>query len=873
MQEQNRLDENYSKKKDWLHWGPYLSERQWGTVREDYSANGTAWEYFPHDHARSRTYRWGEDGIAGISDRYCNICFGVALWNGNDPILKERMFGLTGPEGNHGEDVKELYYYLENTPSHSYMKHLYKYPQNEFPYNQLVEENKRRGKEALEFELLDTGIFDDNDYFDVFTEYAKGDAEDILVKISVVNRANKKAKLHLLPTLWIRNFWSFVEMPEKPIIKKQVQNENTFVTIDHVYVGKYNLYFEKPSQLLFTENETNANKIFGMANDHPYKKDLFHDAVTSNDFSVATHKEDGTKFSPLYQLELEAGETQVIKLRLTNQNLETPFDGNFDNIFNKRQEECVAFYEEVSKGKAPELATIQKQSLAGVLWSKQYYNYEIETWLKGDPKQITPPSERYHGRNHAWKTLRNHDIICMPDTWEYPWYAAWDSAFHCISLAMVDMEFAKQQLILFTREWYMKPNGQIPAYEWNFSDVNPPVQAWASMELYKMDRDKNGKGDINFLKRMFNKLSLNFTWWVNRLDSRENNVFEGGFLGLDNIGVFDRSHGIPDEAVLEQVDGTSWMALYCLDMLEMSLEIALIDKSYEDMATKFLGHFVYVAEALNQISEDYSSNWDEDDGFFYDKLIFSNGASIPIKIRSIAGLLSIAAVLCIKKETLEKLPKFEDSVKWFRKHRQKHLKYEVIQDHVEGDDLLLSLVPKERMEILMKSLLDENEFLSDYGIRSLSKIYKKAPYNIIINNNNYCINYEPAESQTGLFGGNSNWRGPIWMPINYLFVQSLKEYNCYYKNSISFECPSTSGNMQNLDKVISELCNRLVKIFKKDANGDRPINKLHSETYRNPNFEDLILFNEYFDGDTGRGVGASHQTGWTALIANLINDI
>ncbi|WP_111307344.1 MGH1-like glycoside hydrolase domain-containing protein [Confluentibacter sediminis] len=871
-EEHKRLEENYSQKKDWLHWGSYLSERQWGTVREDYSPYGTAWDYFTHDHARSRTYRWGEDGIAGISDRYCNICFGIALWNGKDPILKERMFGLSGPEGNHGEDVKELYYYLENTPSHSYMKHLYKYPQNEFPYNQLVSENRKRSKADLEFELLDTGIFDTNEYFDVYTEYAKADAEDILIKISIVNRSDKKAQLHLLPTLWIRNFWSFVDMPEKPIIKKKIENDNAFVTVNHVYVGNYNLYFESPSKLLFTENETNTEKLFGTPNDHSFKKDLFHDAVIHDDFAMATSKDEGTKFSPLYDFELEAGATKTIKLRLTNQDLKEPLDIDFDVIFENRQQESADFYNHITKSEAVELSVIQKQALSGLLWSKQYYNYEIEDWLAGDPKQPTPPSERLKGRNSSWKTLRNHDVVSMPDTWEYPWYAAWDSSFHCVSLGLVDLNFAKEQLILFTREWYMAPNGQIPAYEWNFSDVNPPVQAWASMQLYKIEKKKIGLGDIDFLKRMFNKLALNFTWWVNRLDSSENNVFEGGFLGLDNIGVFDRSHGIPGNGILEQVDGTSWMALYCLDMLEMSLEIAMVDPTYEDMATKYFGHFIYIAEALNQISLEYSGTWDEKDGFFYDKLILPNGEFVPIKVKSIAGLLSLAAVLCVKKETLEKLPKFAKSVLWFRKHRKQSLKYPVIQDHVEGGDLLLSLVPRDRMEILIKSLLNEDEFLSSYGIRSLSKVYE-SPYNIIIDHVNYSINYEPAESTTGLFGGNSNWRGPIWMPLNYLFIQALKEYNNYYGNRLSFECPTGSDNSQNLEQIISELGNRLIKIFQKDENGNRPINELHSETYRDPNFEGHILFYEYFHGDTGRGVGASHQTGWTALIANLIEDI
>ncbi len=546
-EEQKRIEENYAKKKDWLHWGSYLSERQWGTVREDYSPSGNAWEYFPHDHARSRTYRWGEDGIAGISDRYCNICFGISLWNGKDDILKERLFGLSGPEGNHGEDVKELYYYLDNTPSHSYMKYLYKYPQNKFPYDRLTSENKKRGKNDLEFELLDTGIMDNNEYFDVITEYAKADHEDILVKITISNRSDKQAELHLLPTLWMRNFWSFLEMPKKPLIEKQIQHNNSYVSISHPYVGEYNFYFETASELLFTENETNNEKVFGVSNDHPFKKDLFHTAVINKDLTLATQHDKGTKFAPLYVLNLQAGATVSVKLRLTNSNLDSPFDNNFDNIFRQRERECSQFYETVFNKSDKRFANIQKQAFAGLLWSKQYYNYDVETWLKGDPKEPAPPLERLKGRNSNWKTLRNHDVISMPDIWEYPWYAAWDVVFHSITYALIDPDFAKEQLLLFTKEWYMAPNGQIPAYEWSFSDVNPPVQAWAAMQVFKIERSKNGKGDIKFLKRMFNKLALNFTWWVNRLDNYENNVFEGGFLGLDNIGVFDRSHNIPGE--------------------------------------------------------------------------------------------------------------------------------------------------------------------------------------------------------------------------------------------------------------------------------------------------------------------------------------
>ena len=871
-EEHKRLKENYSKEKDWLHWGSYLSERQWGTVREDYSENGTAWDYFPHDHARSRTYRWGEDGLAGFSDRYCNICFGVGLWNGKDPIIKERLFGLTGPEGNHGEDVKELYYYLDNTPSHSYMKHLYKYPQNEFPYHDLVAENKRRDKNEVEYELLDTGIFDNNEYFDVVTEYAKEDSEDILIKITVSNRSEKSASLHLIPTLWIRNFWSFIENIEKPIIKKKVQNNQTFVTVSHPYVGQYNFYFDDAAKLLFTENETNDEVVFGSPNDHPYKKDLFHNAVINDDFSLATKNSEGTKFAPLYFLNLDAGETYTVKMRLSKNSIENPFDDNFEKIVAQRINESQQFYDVVTQNNNEEKKNIQRQAFAGLLWSKQYYNYGIETWLIGDPKQPSPPKSRLNGRNSDWITLRNHDIISMPDAWEYPWYAAWDLAFHCTSFAIIDPEFAKEQLILLTREWYMAPNGQIPAYEWNFSDVNPPVQAWAALQVYKTDKNQTGVGDIKFLKRMFNKLAINFTWWVNRLDKNDNNVFEGGFLGLDNIGVFDRSHGVPGNGYLEQVDGTSWMALYCLNMLEMSLEIAMQDESYEDMATKYFGHFVFIAEALNKISNDFTGTWDDDEGFFYDKLVLPNGKFFPIKVRSIAGLLSMAAVLCIKKETLDRLPKFTKSISWFKNHRIDNLKYPIIQEFAEGEDILLTLVPKERLEILMKCILDESEFLSPYGIRSLSKIYEN-PYNISIEGIHYTIKYEPGESEISLFGGNSNWRGPVWFPLNYLFIQALKEYHRYCCDTIKVEFPTGSNNKLNLNQISCEISRRLIAIFQKDAMGNRPVHAFQSHKYKDPHFENLILFYEYFHGDSGRGIGASHQTGWTALVANLINEI
>jgi hypothetical protein len=869
--EQARLDDHYSDKKDWFKWGPYLSERQWGTVREDYSPNGDAWNYFTHDHSRSRTYRWGEDAIAGISDRYCNVCFGLTLWNGNDPILKERLFGLSGPEGNHGEDVKELYYYLESTPTHSYMKHLYKYPQKAFPYAKLVEENSKRGKHDLEYELLDTGIFDDNAYFDVFTEYAKADADDLLIKISIHNRGSKAAPITVLPTLWIRNLWSFSPMKVKPIIQRETEKESSFVSINHPYAGNYNLYFDKPDKMLFTENETNMERIFGSKNNHPFKKDLFHTSVINNDFSLAEQNNKGTKFAPLFELNIEAGQMKTIALRLSKNQLNTPFDGSFNSILAERTKESEKFYGEVTKNTPIEQRKIQKQAFAGLLWSKQYYNYDVERWLKGDGSNV-PPKERLYGRNTSWKTLRNHDILSMPDTWEYPWFAAWDTAFHCVTFAMIDHEFAKKQLLLFTKEWYMAPNGQIPAYEWNFSDVNPPVQAWSTIKVYQIEKRKTGKGDINFLKRMFNKLALNFTWWVNREDSLNNNVFEGGFLGLDNIGVFDRSNGIPGGGVLEQVDGTSWMALYCLNMLEMALEIALHDKAFEDMAIKYFGHFVFIAEALNKICDDSSSSWNTQEGFFYDTLILPDGKKIPIKVRSISGLLSLTAVLNIKREYLEKLPRFKGSMGWFYKYRMDNGKYQVMEDFDTKKDVLLSLVPKERLTILLNSLLNEDEFFGNHGIRSLSKAHEK-PYHISINGEVYGINYESAESTTSMFGGNSNWRGPIWFPMNYLFINTLREYHSYFGDDLKFNTPIGSNHMLNLNEIALEISKRLVRIFEKDNVGNRPVNALHHNTYIDEHFKELILFYEYFDGDSGRGVGASHQTGWTALVANLIAEM
>ncbi len=858
----------------WKKWGPYLSERQWGTVREDYSEQGNAWDYFPHDHARSRVYRWGEDGIAGISDDMQRICFGIALWNGKDPILKERMFGLTGNEGNHGEDVKELYYYLDSTPTHSYMKHLYKYPQAEFPYADLLNTNRNRSKYEQEYELLDTGIFKDNKYFDVFTEYAKNDTEDMLIRITIHNRGNEAADITVLPTLWMRNLWDFELMHEKPLINlKENNTDYGMARVDHHRVGEYHLYFEKPTLTLFTENETNTEKLYGQPNKTPFVKDSFHHAVINDDFSLLEGKTEGTKFAPLYKHNIAAQSSVTIRLRFSKHSLKTaPFGNSFDELFALRINEADEFYNEITEAKTDDLRNIQRQAFAGMLWSKQYFNIDIPRWLNGDPGNPAPPEARKTGRNHQWHSLNNEDIISMPDKWEYPWYAAWDLAFHCVPIGLVDPRFAKDQLILFLREWYMHPNGQLPAYEWAFGDVNPPVHAWSCMQVYKNEKNKTGKGDISFLKRVFQKLLINFTWWVNRKDHKGNNVFEGGFLGLDNIGVFDRSSAIPGGGILEQADGTSWMAMYCLNMLEMALEIAQVDDTYEDVTTKFLEHFVYITESLNRIGENWTGSWDDEEGFFYDVLAMPGGKYIPLKVRSLVGLSTLFAVLVLKKEMLDKLPDFHRRLKWFQEYREKNHQYQVIEELKDHDDILLSLVPKARLQKLMNALLDEREFLSPGGIRSISKIHENG-YNVNIDGQEFGLDYQPAEGTSSLFGGNSNWRGPVWMPMNYLLVGALQTLGEYHKQSLQVELPTGSGNKLTLADVSADLAKRLVSIFEKDASGMRRANADDDIYQHDEHFKDLVLFYEYFHGDNSRGVGASHQTGWTGVVAELINKI
>ena len=870
--EQKRLQAAYEQGKKWLKWGPYLSERQWGTVREDYSENGNAWDFFPHDHARSRVYRWGEDGLAGISDNLQRICFAPSLWNGKDPILKERMFGLTGPEGNHGEDVKELYYYLDSLPTHAYMKHLYKYPHAEFPYADLVYSNRYRAKEETEYELLDTHIFGANNYFDVFTEYAKGAEEDILIKITVHNRGEHTAPIWVLPTLWFRNLWSFGLMDTKPLLSN-ISGENA-IAVTHPELGDYQLYYSAADRLLFTENETNTERIYGVPNESPFVKDAFHDAVIHQNFEIFEGNQQGTKCAPLYHHNLAPQTSVEIRLRLCQKKivLKDPLGNSFEETFAVRIQEADEFYGDFYEGTDADVANIQRQAFAGMLWTKQYYNIDIPRWMEGDPGQIPPPASRKHGRNKEWATLNNEDIISMPDKWEYPWYAAWDLAFHCIPLAMLDAEFAKEQLILFLREWYMHPNGQLPAYEWSFGDVNPPVHAWACLQVYKIDAEKTGKPDKVFLQRVFQKLLINFTWWVNRKDFNGNNIFEGGFLGLDNIGVFDRSSFIPGGGHLEQADGTAWMAMYCLNMLEMALILGEDEIAYEDVATKFFEHFIYIAASLNQIGEDWTGSWDEEQEFFYDILSLPDGRYIPLKVRSLVGLSTLFATLILEEKQLDKLPDFKRRLKWFMNYRRSNNEHLVVEEFHEGKDILLSLVPKDRLLRLLEALLDEDEFLSKGGIRSLSKAHE-APYFINIDGQEFGLRYEPGESQTDLFGGNSNWRGPVWMPMNYLIIQALHTYYCYFEEEVNVEFPTGSGNWVCLDVVAKEISQRLINIFRQDAHQRRPVHGEEPVYQHDPHFRDLVLFYEYFCGNTARGVGASHQTGWTGLVAELIQRI
>ena len=871
--ETQRLEAASNRAAHWKRWGPYLSERQWGTVREDYSPHGTAWDSFPHDHARSRAYRWGEDGLAGISDNHQRLCFALALWNGRDAILKERLFGLTGNEGNHGEDVKEYYFYLDSTPTHSYMKYLYKYPQAAFPYGRLVEENRRRGRNVPEFELMDTGVFDEDRYFEVVVEYAKAEIDDILIRVSVTNRGPEASECHLLPSLWFRNTWSWEAGSPKP---RLAVSAPSVIEAEHDSLGRRWLACGGAPDLLFTENETNFERLYGVGNRSPYVKDGINDCLVQGRLDAVNPAHEGTKAAAHYRLALRPGETVSVKLRLAN----TPphgqcLAGEFDALFAQRLREADAFYATVIPASLDaDARRVMRQAFAGLLWSKQFYHYSVWRWLEGDPGFPPPPAARLDGRNHEWLHLYNEDVISMPDKWEYPWYAAWDLAFHCVPFALVDPDFAKEQLVLFLREWYMHPNGQIPAYEWALGDVNPPVHAWAAWRVYKIEKRMRGTGDRRFLERVFHKLLLNFTWWVNRKDTEGRNVFQGGFLGLDNIGVFDRSAPLPTGGHIDQSDGTSWMGMYCLNMLAIALELARENPAYEDVASKFFEHFVYIAHAMDHRGDSDTSLWDEADSFFYDVLHAPGGAPRRMKIRSMVGLIPLYGTETLEPEIVDRLPGFKRRMQWFIDHHPD------FRDHVQeleepgrGIRRLLSIVTAEQLPRVMHLMLDENEFLSPYGVRALSRRHLEHPFVEQVMGAEYRVDYEPAESSTGFFGGNSNWRGPIWFPVNILLIESLQKLHHFHGDGLKVACPSGSDGLMSLWDVSAELARRLARIFLRGTDGRRPVFGANEKFQTDPYWRDLIPFHEYFNGDTGAGVGASHQTGWTALVAKLLQQL
>ncbi len=890
----------------WRLWGPYLSERAWGTVREDYSKDGSAWDYFPHDHARSRAYRWNEDGLGGICDIRQDLCFALALWNGVDPILKERPFGLTGPQGNHGEDVKEYYFYLDGTPTASYLKFLYKYPQKPFPYEDLVKTNAARTRHEWEYELLDTGIFEEGRYFDVFVEYAKADTDDICIKITAHNRGPEPTTLDLLPTLWFRNCWSWDQSHAKPNLRRTTYSPDGAVRIvaEHARLGAYELYAEAdgeagPPRFLFTENETNNERLFGSSNASPYAKDGINDAIIHGKVDAVNGFEQGTKVAAVYHVAIAAGGSTTIRLRLKSgapdASVPAPISGamfgeSFERVFADRIAEADTFYEpftHTSEGGllSDDARNVQRQAYAGLVWSKQYYHLDVARWLRGDPRCSPPPPERKGGRNHDWTALSISDVLSMPDNWEYPWFAAWDLAFHMIPFAQIDADFAKHQLLTLCREWYMHPSGQLPAYEWAFGDVNPPVHAWAALRVYKIERKNQGKtrgepGDVNFLKRVFHKLLINFTWWVNRKDALGNNVFEGGFLGLDNIGVFDRSAPLPLGGTLEQADGTAWMAMYCLNMLAIALELARVDGDYEDVATKFAEHYVYIAYAMNTISDSNLPLWDDTDGFYYDLLHLppvnaGEGSDyIPLKVRSWVGIIPLFAVESFDADTLAAVPDFRRRFEWFLKHRPELAKGVAHIGRLGTDErALFSLVAPERLKRVLQRTLDEAEFLSPHGIRSISKYHAQHPYRLQLDGTKYEVAYAPAESTTDLFGGNSNWRGPVWFPLNYLLIEALQKFDYVYGNDLTVEMPTGSGKQATLWEVSVELSRRLNRIFLRDENtGRRPVYGPGDNLFQsNPHFRDYLQFHEYFHGDNGAGLGASHQTGWTALVAKTLS--
>jgi hypothetical protein len=873
-----RLAEDQERKANWKRWGPYLSERQWGTVREDYSADGSAWTYFPHDHARSRAYRWGEDGLLGICDRECRLCFSLALWNGRDPILKERLFGLTGPEGNHGEDCKECYFYLDSTPTHSYMKALYKYPQSAFPYARLVEENRRRGKTEPEFELANTGVFDGSRYFDVFAEYAKASPNDVLIRITTANRGPEAAVLHLLPTLWFRNTWSWGCGHEgcwpKPSMHRA---EDGTLRTDHATLGRFRLAAKPLADgtapaFLFTENESNTARLAGKTDGHGFAKDAFHEYLVAGRTQAVNPKGEGTKAATYYRLLIPPGGEVTCELRLCVEEEATsqPFGPSFDRVFADRIREADEFY----AGRFPRSldgreSQVARQAYAGLLWTKQFYHYVVQEWLSGDPEQPAPPETRKGGRNHDWPHLHNRDIISMPDKWEYPWYAAWDLAFHMLPFARLDPGFAKEQLVLFLREWYMHPNGQLPAYEWSLSDVNPPVHAWACWRVYKIAAAR-GNRDRLFLSRVFQKLLINFTWWVNRKDVAGNHLFSGGFLGLDNIGMFDRSRPLANGAYLEQADGTAWMAFYCATMLAMALELADANPAYEDVASKFFEHFVAIADAMNTLGG--TGLWDEQDGFYYDRL-HTDGQEISARIRSMVGLIPLFAVEVLEDCSIERLPGFRKRLQWFLDNRQdlaQHISYLRTEGACAQGRRLLAIPSRARLERVLRYLLDENEFLSPFGIRSLSRYHREHPSVCRSAGQEVRVAYVPGDSDSGMFGGNSNWRGPVWFPVNYLLVEALERYHHFYGDTLRVECPTGSGRLMNLSEVACELATRLRRLFLPDSQGRRPCHGTDARFAADPHWRDLILFYEYFHGDDGRGIGASHQTGWTALVTRLL---
>jgi hypothetical protein len=876
--ERRRMEEDERRDRNWTRWGPYLPARQWGTVREDYSAGGDAWEYLPHDHARSRAYRWGEDGLLGITDRECRVCFALALWNGWDPILKERPFGLSGPEGNHGEDVKELYYFLDATPTSSYLKALYKYPQAAFPYERLVEENRRRGRDVPELELEDTGAFEEGRYFDVLVEYAKADPDDVLIRVTCANRGPEAATLHLLPTLWLRNTWGWGRSGEGYWPKGRLEAAGGAILAAHPSLGRLRLDCEAVAgdapRLLFTENETNAERLFGAPNASPYVKDAFHRRVVQGDEAAVNPAGAGTKAAAWYRLSLPAGGQATVRLRLAAQDraAPAPFGPGFEEVLDRRIAEADAFHlASRDTPLSPEERLVVRQADAGLLWSRQYYGYVVEHWLRGDPLQPAPPAERAAGRNRGWTHLHASDVLSVPDTWEYPWFAAWDLAFQCVALARVDPAFAKHQLLLLGREWYMHPNGALPAYEWAFGDVNPPVHAWAAWRVYQLERRSGRAPDRLFLERVFQKCMLNFTWWVNREDEEGNNLFSGGFLGLDNVGFFDRSRPLPGVGKLEQADATAWMAFYCTTMLAIALELAREDAAYADIASKFFEHFLGIAQAMNELGG--TGLWDEEDGFYYDRARVG-GRPAPLRVRSAVGIIPLFAVESLDAKLISSLPLFRDRLRWFLEHRP-DLARSITCMHPDAADehRLLAIPTRERLERVLSRVLDEREFLSPHGVRSLSRWHLEHPAVLQADGERFEIRYVPGESDSGLFGGNSNWRGPIWFPLNYLLIEALKRFQHFYGDTLRVECPIGSGRRANLREVAEELERRLAGLFLPDAAGRRPSAGGLGRYAADPHFRDLVLFHEYFHGDDGRGLGASHQTGWTALAANVLERV